>query len=256
MEPLVSIITPVYNSEKTIDQTIESVIRQNYHNWEMIIVDDGSTDRSNELIKNKIKTDSRIKIYENSEKMGPAVSRNVGLRETRGKYITFLDGDDIWLENFLSSTISLMEIEGYPFVFSSYRRISEDGCSNFGSYIVPRQVGYEMLLKTNYIPCLTAMYNAEIIGKRYFDTGVEYAEDYVYWLSILKEGYIAYGQKEVLALYRIRRGSLARNKTRVYKHFWSIHKNIERIPFFKRVYLIICYMVYGLRKNYRYIFLK
>lgn len=256
MEPLVSIITAAHNAEKTIIETIQSVISQDYANWEMIIVDDGSTDRSAELIQDMIKADSRIRLYQNSEKKGPARSRNLGLETAGGKYITFIDSDDLWLEHFLSSTIPLMEREGDPFLFSSYRRISEDGSKSFGDFIVPDRVDYSMLLKTNYIPCLTAVYNAEIIGKRYFNTDIPLFEDYLYWLTILKEGYAARGEKEVLALYRIRRGSVSRNKTGGCKHFWSIHKNIERLPFLRRVYLIVCYAIYGIRKNYPFIFLK
>jgi glycosyltransferase involved in cell wall biosynthesis len=256
MEPLVSIITAAYNSERTIYETIQSVIMQNYDNWEMIIVDDGSTDHSVEWIGNIIKAESRIRLLKNSDNRGPALSRNLGLKEARGKYITFIDSDDIWLEQFLSSTISLMENEGYPLVFSSYRRISEDRCENFGNFIVPDKVSYSMLLKTNYISCLTAVYNSEIVGKRYFNTSIPLFEDYLYWLTILKEGYVAHGQKEVLALYRIRRGSVSRNKLGGYKYIWAIHKNIERVPFYKRVYLIICYALYGIRKNYPFIFLK
>ncbi|MDD4238558.1 MAG: glycosyltransferase family 2 protein [Desulfotomaculaceae bacterium] len=256
MKPLVSIITAAYNAEKTIAKTIQSVIRQNYANWEMILVDDGSTDDTVKLIRNLVKTDHRISLYQNGKNIGPARSRNLGLRAARGKYITFIDSDDLWLEHFLSSTISLMEKEQHPFVFSSYRRISEDGAEGFGDFIVPDQVSYAMLLKTNYIPCLTAVYNSEIIGKRYFNTSIPLFEDYLYWLTILKEGYVARGQKEVLALYRIRRGSVSRDKKGGYKHIWSIHKNIEQLPFYRRVYLIICYAVYGLRKNYQFIFLK
>lgn len=255
MEPLVSIVTAAYNSEKTIVNTIQSVIGQKYGNWEMIIVDDGSTDRSVELINNFIKSDCRIRLLINTENRGAAGARNRGLEEAGGKYITFIDSDDIWREHFLSSTIALMEKEGYPFVFSSYQRISEDGCKSFGNFIVPDRVSYSMLLKTNYIPCLTAVYNSEVIGKRYFDTNVPLFEDYLYWLAILKEGYTAQGQKEVLAQYRVRKGSVSRNKRVSYRYIWAIHKYIK-IPFCRRVYLLLCYTAHGIRKNYPFIFLK
>lgn len=256
MEPLVSIVTAAYNSEKTIGETIRSVIRQDYVNWEMIIVDDGSTDRSVELIENIIKSEGRARLIKNSENMGTARSRNRGLQESGGKYITFIDSDDVWLEHFLSSTISLMEKEHYPFVFSSYQRISEDGKKSFGNFIVPGKVSYSMLLKTNYIPCLTAVYNAEVLGKRYFNTSIPKFEDYLYWLTILEEGYEAHGQKKVLAQYRVRQGSVSRNKRAGYKHIWAIHKSMKKIPFLRRVYLIICYTANGIRKNYPFIFLK
>lgn len=256
MEPLVSIVTASYNSEKTIAETIRSVIRQNYGNWEMIIVDDGSTDRSVGLIENIIKSEGRVRLIKNSENMGTARSRNRGLEEAGGKYITFIDSDDIWLEHFLSSTISLMEKEHYPFVFSSYQRISEDGKKSYGNFIVPDKVDYSMLLRTNYIPCLTAVYNSEVLGKRYFNTSIPTFEDYLYWLNILEEGYTAHGQKEVLAQYRVRKGSVSRNKRAGCKHIWAIHKKIKKIPFCRRVYLIICYMLYGIKKNYQFIFLK
>ncbi len=256
MEPLVSIVTAAYNSEKTIGATIQSVIRQNYGSWEMIIVDDGSTDHSVELIENTIKTEGRVRLIKNSENKGTARSRNRGLKEAGGKYITFIDSDDIWLEHFLSSTISLMEKEHYSFVFSSYQRISEDGKKSYGNFIVPDKVDYYMLLKTNYIPCLTAVYNSEVLGKRYFNTSIPKFEDYLYWLTILEEGYVAHGKKEVLAQYRVRRGSVSRNKRACCKHIWDIHKSMKKIPFCRRVYLIICYTLYGIKKNYPFIFLK
>ncbi len=256
MGPLVSIITAAYNSEKTIRETIGSVLRQSYGNWEMIIVDDGSTDCSVELIEELVKTDSRIRLQRNTENKGPAVSRNLGLGEAGGKYITFIDSDDIWLENFLSTTISLMEKEHYPFVFSSYQRISQDGRRSFGNFIVPEKVNYSMLLKTNYIPCLTAVYNSEMLGKRYFNTCIPLFEDYLYWLTILKDGYVAHGQKDVLAQYRIRRGSVSRNKRAGFRYVWTMHKCINKIPFCRRVYLLICYTIYGIKKNYPFIFLK
>ena len=255
MEPLVSIVTAAYNAERTIAETIQSVIGQNYGSWEMIIVDDGSTDNSARLVEDIIKTESRVRLIRNSENRGAARARNQGLKEAGGKYITFIDSDDIWLEHFLSSTISLMEKERCPFVFSSYRRISEDGRRSFGDFIVPGRVSYAMLLKTNYIPCLTAVYNAEVIGKRYFDTSVPLFEDYLYWLTILKEGYTARGQKEVLAQYRIRKGSASRNKRAGFKYIWVIHKYIK-VPFRRRVYLLLCYAAYGIRKNYPFLFLK
>lgn len=256
MESLVSIITAAYNSEKTIGETIQSVIRQNYSNWEMIIVDDASTDHSVGFIENIIKTEKRITLLKNSENAGPAAARNLGLRKARGKFIAFIDSDDIWLENFLSSSISLMEKEHYPLVFSSYRRISEDGCKSFGNFIVPDKVSYAMLLKTNYIAFSTSVYNSDEIGIRYFNSRLPIFEDYLYWLTILKDGYLAFGQQQVLALYRIRKGSVSRNKRSGYKYIWAIHKNIEKIPFCRRVYLIICYAIHGIRKNYPFIFLK
>ncbi len=255
MEPLVSIITAAYNSEKTIEETIQSVRSQNYSNWEMIIVDDGSTDRSVELIENLINSDSRFRLLRNDVNSGTARSRNIGLKGAGGKYITFIDSDDIWLRHFLSSTIPLMEKDLHPFVFASYQRISEDGLKSFGNFIVPERVSYSMLLKTNYIPCLTAVYNTKVMGKRFFDTRVPLFEDYLYWLTILKEGYTAHGQKEVLAQYRIRKGSVSRNKRAGFKYIWAIHKHLK-IPFLRRVYLIMCYTVNGLRKNYPFVFLK
>lgn len=256
MEPLVSIITAAYNSGKTIDETIRSVIRQDFGSWEMIIVDDASTDNTVELIENHINNDSRIKLIRNRENMGPAMARNRGLQEAVGRYIAFIDSDDLWLEHLLSRTITLMEKEHLPFVFSSYQRISENGTKNFGSFIVPARVDYDKLLKTNYISCLTAVYDSEIIGKRYFETKMPIFEDYYYWLTILKDGYTAYGQQEVLACYRIRRGSVSRDKRDKYKYIWAIHDRIDELPLWRKIYLIICYMLYGVKKNYPFIFMK
>jgi glycosyltransferase involved in cell wall biosynthesis len=256
MEPLVSIITASYNSEKTIKDTIESVIGQHYRNWELIIVDDGSTDHSVELIAKIISTDDRIRLLKNAEGRGPAAARNLALTRAGGKYIAFIDSDDIWRPNFLTTSVALLERERLPLVISSYKRISEDGRNSFGDFIVPRTVSYAMLLKTCYINCSTAVYNAEIIGKRYFSTGAPVFEDYLYWLSILKEGYLARGQQEILSFYRIRRGSLSRNKRGRYKYFWFMIRDVEKHSFWKSVYLVTCYIAHGIRKNYPFIFLK
>jgi len=256
MEALVSIITAVYNAEKTIADTIYSVLQQDYQNLELIIVDDGSTDQSAEMIASIISNQKKIRLLRNTVNEGPAAARNLGLKEAGGKYITFIDSDDIWLKNFLSTTVDYMERNTLPFVFSSYRRISENGSKHYGDFIVPEKVDYDMLLKTNYISCLTAVYNAETVGKRYFNTSFPMFEDYIYWLAILKEGYVAHGQKQVLAVYRLRRGSVSRDKRGKTKYIWAIHKEIEGVPIYKRIYLIICYVYYGIRKNYRFMFLK
>jgi teichuronic acid biosynthesis glycosyltransferase TuaG len=256
VEPLVSIITAACNSESTIAETIQSVIRQKYQNWEMIIVDDGSTDQSVSLIERTIAKEKRIRLIKSTTNQGPAVSRNIGLNEARGKYITFIDSDDIWLAHFLQNTIELMEKKKFPFVFASYRRISEDGSKSYGDFIVPREVSYEMLLKTNYISCLTAVYNSKIIGIRYFNTRFPFGSDYLYWLAILKDGYLAHGQKEVLALYRVRRGSVSRNKRGAFKKIWAVHRDIEGISLPRCVYTIIWYIIHGIRKNHKFIFMK
>jgi len=256
VEPLVSIITAAYNAEKTLGETIQSVIRQKYQNWEMIIVDDGSTDQSVALIERIIAEENRIKLIKNEHNQGQAIARNIGLNKVHGKYITFIDSDDLWLDHFLKNTIELMEENPLPFVFSSYRRISEDGRISYGDFIVPKRVSYAMLLRTNYISCLTAVYNSEIVGVRYFNTRFPLLEDYLYWLAILKDGYFAHGQKEVLALYRIRRGSVSRNKRGKIKYIWAAYKDIEGLSLPRRVYSIIWYLIHGIRKNHKFMLMK
>ena len=151
MENLVSIVTPTYNSEAYIAQTIESVQNQSYENWEMIIVDDGSTDNTTNIVIEKAKSDNRISFVRLSVNGGPAKARNAGIEKVSGKYMTFLDADDVWFPEFISTSIKTIIANQVFFVFSSYRRSNEEMEFVYSDFIVPQKVTYTDILKSNSI---------------------------------------------------------------------------------------------------------
>lgn len=243
--PLVSIVTPCYNAEQFIDETIQSVLTQRYTHWELIIVDDGSLDQSRDIIKNYIKNDKRIKLIINDINLGVTKSRNKAIKVSKGDYIAFLDSDDIWLPAKLEKQIELMQIENIDMSYSAYNIIDIDR-QIIGHYAIKEQVSYRDMLKTSIIGTLTMVYNVKKLGKFYFhDVG---HEDYVLKLEILKQIEYARGITEVLAEYRIVEESLSRNKLKTAKWQWYIYRKVEKLSIWKSIYYFIQYTYYGFRK--------
>jgi len=243
---LVSIVTPLYNSAKFINQTIESVINQTYKNWEMIIIDDCSTDHSVGIVQGYLQKDSRIKLIKLEKNSGPAVARNKGIEMAKGKYLTFLDSDDVWSQHFLTESIKFITIKKCQFVFASYERVDENLNAILAPFIVPKKVSYNDILKTCSISCLTAFIDIQTLGKFYMkDVG---HEDYTLWLQILKKVNYAYGIQKPLAKYRILSNSLSRNKIQVATYQWKIYRVIEKLSLIKSLYYFAHYTYYGLKK--------
>lgn len=245
MEPLVSIITPAYNVENYISQTIESVINQTYKNWEMIIIDDCSKDKTYFIMNDYAKTDNRIKIYKNIDNKGVCYTRNRAIDIAKGKYIAFLDSDDLWDTDKLSKQIQFMEKNKIILSYTGYRKINEDG-SKRGEIKVPKVLDYNELLKNCLIGFLTAIYNREKIGKYYFEDIK--SEDYIYWLKMLKKIKYAYGIEETLASYRVLKNSRSSNKIDIVKYHWSIYYNIENLNFFESLKYYCIYIFRGIRR--------
>jgi len=243
--PLVSIITPCYNSRNYIESTIKSVLAQTYKNWEMIIVEDASVDGSLESITSYAKEDERIRIIKNANNIGTAQSRNKAIREAQGTYIAFLDNDDIWFSDKLEKQITLMEEKKILLSYSAYETIDKEG-RTIGYFSVPNKVTYEDMLKTSIIGTLTMIYNADIIGKFYFENRGH--EDYSMKLDILKEIPYAQGINETLAKYRILNNSLSRNKLRAAKWQWYIYRKVEKLSLYKSIYYFIHYTYRGITK--------
>jgi glycosyltransferase involved in cell wall biosynthesis len=244
---LVSIITPLHNSERFIGETIESVQGQTYANWEMLIVDDCSTDRSAEIVQRFRDADCRIRLISLPSRGGPALARNSGIREARGRYIIFLDSDDIWFPHLLETEVDVMLKKDAAIVFASYERATEDKKTNLGPFIVPAKVNYRDLLKTCSISCLTGMYDAGKVGKVYMPD-FHKREDYGLWLAILKQGHTAWGIAEPLALYRMRKGSVSRNKLHIAYRQWRYYRTEERLPPHECVYFFCRYAISSFKK--------
>ena len=240
----VSIITPSFNSKKYFLETYKSVVAQTYENFEWIIVDDCSSDGSYEFIKNLIKDDSRVKLQKLDRNSGTAKARNLGLKCSSGRFVTFLDADDMIDKNYLENQVNFMVNNG-PIISSGYRRITGKSTTNF---YVPPNVSYKDLLKTCSLSCLTTMYDKQIIGDCFFPENMKKAEDYPFWLNILKKGYVAKGNPEVLASYRILEGSRSRNKLSLARHIFYVYHTTQSFGFLKSLFFVFRWAFNGLIK--------
>lgn len=245
---LVSIITPMYNSEKYIGITIESALNQTYKDWEMIIVDDCSSDNSPKIVKEYAKNDERIKYIKTDSNKGVSNARNIALKMANGQFISFLDSDDIWDEDKLKKQVDFMKKNNCTISFTAYELIDENNEKLNKIINVPKTVDYNTLLKGNILGCLTVMIDKSKLDFEIKMSGVRH-EDYVLWLSILKKGHIAYGINEVLAEYRKSITSLSGNKIKSAIWTWKIYRNIEQIPLHKCIYYFINYGINGIKKS-------
>lgn len=243
-KPLVSIITPAYNCAKYIGETINSVLSQSFKYWEMIIVDDFSSDDTVKVVEEFVKRDKRIVLLKQETNLGCARARNRGLKSAKGRYITFLDGDDLLDSNYLESQLAFIKDNG-PLITASYRRLAPNSSSEF---IVPDSANYKQTLKGCALSCLTTMFDKEVIGERFFLENMRKNEDFAFWLSILKEGYVVKGNKEVLASYRILKTSKSHNKIKFIKHMWYVYRKVEHLNIFYSFHCLIHWAFYGLKK--------
>lgn len=242
---LISIITPLYNCEDLVLFTIESVLKQTYESWELIIIDDCSTDDSYSVAKSY--NDPRIRVFQNSVNSGVAFSRNKGLESVNGDYVCFLDSDDYWDSDKLEVQIKEIQNTKVSILTSSYQKVDMDNVF-VGKFIeVPKFINYKTLLKTNSIPCLTVMFESSIAEKyRFKKIG---HEDYVFWLEVLKDGYTVQGLKEVLAYYRVGNSSLSANKFKAAAFQWNIYRKELGFNIVKSVYYFGFYSFYAIKKH-------
>ena len=201
MNDLVSIITPSYNTAQYISETIQCVLDQTYSNWEMIIVDDCSTDNTDEVVKPYL-GDARIKYLKNEKNSGAAVSRNRAIREAKGKWIAFLDSDDLWKREKLERQIEFMDMNGYHFSYTNYTEMNEFGNSLGTICTGPKRIGKAKMAMFNYMGCLTVMYDMEYVGLVQI-SDIKKRNDYALWIRVV-EKCPAYLLDENLATYRVR----------------------------------------------------
>ncbi|QUM77875.1 glycosyltransferase family 2 protein [Moritella sp. 24] len=244
----VSIITPCYNSKDKLLSTIQSVQSQTYKNYEHIIIDDCSPNFDFTFLEHLILDDSRIKLIKRTWNAGPAVTRNRGISEAKGKYIAFLDADDLWNEDKLEKQIEFMESENLSLSYSAYDVIDLDG-QFMGLRTVPGSISYRDLLKSNKIGCLTAIYNKELLGKVYMPN-IGKRQDLGLWLEILRNGNVAKGLNVPLAKYRVGGASLSSNKLGVLKYQWRLYREVENLGLFSSMYYFIHYAVNGVMRKH------
>lgn len=245
---LVSVIMSMYNSEKTISRSVFSILNQTHKNIELIITDDYSTDRCVEIIKSFIKKDNRIKLYILKKNSGAGVARNNSIKFATGRYIAFCDSDDIWKKNKLKEQIFFLKKHNLTFTCSAYEIINEN--DEIINYFKPSKIiSYNSLLYTSEIGCLTAIYDTKKI-KKYYMSEIRSRQDYELWLRIFSNIGSTKAMQTFLAQYRIRKGSISRNKFKNSLIHFNILLKHQKLNFFICCYYFLWYTYYGIKKNY------
>lgn len=222
----VSIVTPVHDAEATLPDTIASIWAQEMEDWELWLVDDGSTDASAEIMARACAADPRIHAIRLPRQSGAAAARNAGIRVARGRHIAFLDADDLWEPQKLATQLPVLAA-GAGLVFSAYRRIDASG-QPLGLVGVSAEVGYKQALGGNPIGCLTAVYDTEVYGKALMPD-IPRRQDYALWLKLLRQRAPAIGLPDCLASYRVRPGSLSSNKLVAAQATWRVLRECENL---------------------------
>ena len=225
--PLVSIITPSWNVERLIGETIESVQAQTFGDWELLIADDCSTDQTPAIVGRYAAADPRIKLIRQPRNGGPALARQAAIDHAQGRYLAFLDSDDLWLPAKLERHLAFARKIGASLSYTAFRRIDETGAVTGRLITVPASLTYQQLLKNTSIATLTALVDRELAGRIAMKN--EPYDDFCLWLSILKPGLTAYGLNEDLARYRVRGQSVSSRPLRSASWVWHIYRGVEKL---------------------------
>lgn len=244
---LVSVIMPAYNAEKYISKAIKSVMNQTYHNWELIVIDDGSADSTVDVVSKIAAVEHRVHLYKNQSNMGVSKTRNKGFDLAKGKYIALLDSDDFWHSDKLEKQLALLKEKNADVVYSSYSLINEQSPDKAKAYIVAQQTSYSDMLCENIIGCSTVLMRSEITKMYCFDSAF-FHEDYVLWLTLLKDGYSFAGCKEVLVDYTVVQNSRSHNKIKAAKNRWIIYRKSQKLSIPKSAAAFFSYMLNGIKK--------
>lgn len=245
--PLVSVITPCHNSGRWLDAAIASVRSQTFADWELLVVDDGSQDDSIAIVRRHSARDARVRVERLEQPRGGAASRNHGLRLAKGRFVAFLDADDLWRPSKLERQLALMTATGAGFSYTAYEKSSAEGRLSGRVFTPPAQVDYASLLRTCVIGCSTVMLDRDVLGPRFFPE-LRRSHDYALWLSILRDGHLAYAVAEPLTIYRVRPKSLSANKAAKYLGTWDIYRKLEGLGFVASVRSMVSYAWHGFRK--------
>lgn len=245
--PLVSVIMPAYNAQAFIREAIGSVQAQTVRDWELIVIDDGSKDRTRQLVAELAEADSRIRLEVNPDNLGAAGTRNRGLELSRGQHVALLDSDDYWQPQLLEKMLHRMAQTGADIVYCSYAIVDETGKRICDDFIVPEQTDLHSSMIRNVISCSTALFSRKIAETARFPVGM-YHEDIALWFQLLSEGVVARGVPEVLACYRQHGGSKTANKLTSACRRWVIYRKHLKLPVLQSVGLMVQYGYYGIMK--------
>jgi len=244
---LVSIITPAYNCAEFIEECIESVLNQTYQNWEMLIVNDKSTDNTQFIVESYAKKDPRIKLFNQEKNAGAAAARNKALELSQGRFVAFLDSDDAWKPNKLERQLEFMLENKYGFTFTSYEIMSVKPLDKKKIFRAPKKINYNQYLRNTIIGNLTVIMDKELLGEIRVEVG--YLEDVLTWMKYLRQGHIAYGLDENLAMYRVAENSVSSNKFKNAKrYFWCLREK-QKLSLIKSIFCQIGYMFNATKKR-------
>ncbi len=245
MKDLVSIIVPVYNANKYVEDTVMSVVNQSYENWELLLVDDGSTDGSSETIKKLEREDTthRIKVLLPNEHGTAARARNYGLQHASGRYIAFLDADDLWEKDKLKKELAFMREKDAGFVFTGYEFADANGVGLGKIVKVPDTLNYRQALKNTTIFTSTVLLDTQAVDKKLIYMPEIKSEDTATWYQILRNGHTAYGLDENLVKYRRVANSLSSNKVEAIRRIWNLYRKAEKLSLIYSAYNFVFWAV-------------
>lgn len=246
--PLVSVIMPCYNMEKFISDSIMSVRNQTYSSWELLIVDDASTDATTDIVKKHCEQDNRIHFTVKPKHSGIADSRNQCLKQAQGQYLAFLDADDVWHPEKLETQLGFMVEKNVGFTYSAYDCIDEMGQPLDKSVRTAGNLNYEAYLRNTIIGCSTVMVNKAVVGEVVVPA-FRTSEDTATWLNILKKGFLAYAIDKPLTSYRIRQHSASSNKLKASSDLWRVYQKQEKLPLFKALGCFFSYAFHAIKKR-------
>ena len=248
---LVSIIVPVYNVEKYIVETMSCVRSQTYQEWELLLVEDGSSDGTVEVIANYVEQtkDARIKLLKQPTNMGAARARNRGLTEAQGRYIAYLDADDLWVPEKLEKELSFMQEKQAAFAFTGYEFADENGEGSGKVVRVPETLSYREALKNTTIFTTTVMFDTAKIPKDMLEMPIIKSEDTALWWKVLRNGYTAYGLDENLVKYRRAGKSLSSNKLEALRRIWNLYRRAEHLSVPSSIYHFCFWAVRAVRRR-------
>lgn len=245
--PEITIILPVYNGERYLNRTITSVLQQTMPDFELIAIDDCSTDQSLQILQNWAQRDNRIRIAANEQNLGVADTRNKGITMAEGEYICFIDSDDTWHSDKLERQLAFMKQSNADFSCTAYAMVDDEGKFMKNRFINKQQIVLEDLLKENYICCSTVMLKTEL-AKQYSMNGNYSHEDYVYWLNLLQNGAKGAVFAQVLTRYRLAQSGRSVNKGKAAQGRWLIYRKHLKFNIFKSIWYFIHYAVNGAKK--------
>ena len=245
---MISVITPAFNSSRFIVETIRSVQAQTWTDWEMLIVDDSSSDNTVEVVQRVAENDDRIRLTELPKNMGAAEARNVGLRVAQGPYIAFLDSDDLWLPDKLKRQMDFIQEGDYAFTYTDYECVNEDLSKVLYTVHAPPIMAYRAYLRNTTIGTLTVLINRERTGNFEMNP-IRSSHDMALWLRLMRHGHRAFGLPEVLAKYRQVDGSNTSSKILAAKDVWHVYRTIEELSLTYSAYCFVHYAMNALLKR-------